>query len=239
MTSDIRERLELQSVGQIVELYELDATRLGGSLYRFCNSAVENDFVRFGGEAYAPVAFEADGWSVSGQGSIPRPSVRIESSPTILAAIVSLNNLQGAEVRRIRTLRQYLDDGETPDAGQQLPQDVYIVNRVVSRDITGIEFELVPILDQDGKQVPSQQCFRNVCSRLRYRVYSPTAPEEDPFDYTTATCPYVGAVYVDKLGEPTTDPQKDKCGKRLSDCKKRFGSTAELPFGGFPGMIRI
>jgi len=29
---------------------------------------------------------------------------------------------------------------------------------------------------------------------------------------------------------------EDKCGKRLSSCRIRFGATAELPFGGFPGI---
>jgi len=29
---------------------------------------------------------------------------------------------------------------------------------------------------------------------------------------------------------------QDVCGKRLTSCRKRFGETAELPFGGFPGV---
>src|SRR6185436_7754424 len=36
---------------------------------------------------------------------------------------------------------------------------------------------------------------------------------------------------------PLDDPwyTQEKCGKRLSSCKLRFGENAELPFGGFPG----
>lgn len=34
----------------------------------------------------------------------------------------------------------------------------------------------------------------------------------------------------------TVNPADDVCGKRLSSCKARFGSNAELPFGGFPGL---
>jgi hypothetical protein len=34
----------------------------------------------------------------------------------------------------------------------------------------------------------------------------------------------------------TVDPAKDVCGKRITSCKARFGSTAELPFGSFPSI---
>ena len=33
----------------------------------------------------------------------------------------------------------------------------------------------------------------------------------------------------------TSNPAQDSCGHRLASCKMRFGATAELPFGGFPG----
>jgi lambda family phage minor tail protein L len=159
-------------------------------------------------------------------------------SPALISAIISLKDLAGAELRRIRTLRQYLDDGESPDPGQRLPDDVYTVNRVVARDIVAVEFELVPILDLEGRQLPTRQCFRTSCGFV-YRKYFPTGPLTDPFDYTDATCPYAGPLYFDRLGQAVTDPAKDKCGKRKSDCVKRFGEHKNLPFGGFPGMVRI
>lgn len=39
---------------------------------------------------------------------------------------------------------------------------------------------------------------------------------------------------------PTDDPtyRADKCGKRITSCKLRFGATNPLPFGGFPGVAR-
>ena len=47
--------------------------------------------------------------------------------------------------------------------------------------------------------------------------------------------------YSGKSGEPqintgTANPLDDVCGKRLSSCKIRFGNTADLPFGSFPGV---
>ncbi len=235
---DILERAASLAVGTLVEMFELDATALGGSLYRFTNSAVEADVVRFGGESYYPAQFEADGWAVTTRGTIPRPTVRLVPTPALLVAASMLDDLRGAVVRRIRTLRQYLDDGETPDTGQQFPNDVYMVNRAIRRDATGIEFELTAMIDQDGKQLPARQAFRTVCTH-HYRVFSATASPANPFDYSSATCPYSSDVYFDKNGQPTTDPKKDRCGKRLSDCRKRFGAQGVLPTRAFPGMVRI
>lgn len=39
-----------------------------------------------------------------------------------------------------------------------------------------------------------------------------------------------------RVATGTVDPADDVCGKRLTSCKARFGNTAELPFGGFPGL---
>ncbi len=44
----------------------------------------------------------------------------------------------------------------------------------------------------------------------------------------------------DAKGNRVTDPTQDRCGKKLSDCRLRFGADPlGLPFGAFPGMMRI
>lgn len=67
------------------------------------------------------------------------------------------------------------------------------------------------------------------------------------FIYANATCPYMEDKYFlpngfsTLNGQPDGDPvppEKDQCGKRLSDCKKRFGEHAVLPIRAFPGMAR-
>ena len=57
---------------------------------------------------------EADGFVYNGQGSLPRPTLRIGNLfSTITALIATLpNGLEGAKVTRIRTLARYIDDGE-------------------------------------------------------------------------------------------------------------------------------
>jgi lambda family phage minor tail protein L len=72
--------------------------------------------------------------------------------------------------------------------------------------------------------LPRRQVVQNVCA-WRYR---------------SAECGYTGGAVADINDQPTTDPARDQCGKRLASCKLRFGQYAELPFGGFPaaGLIR-
>ena len=40
-------------------------------------------------------------------------------------------------------------------------------------------------------------------------------------------------------GNPVSDPALDRCGGRVSDCKKRFGEYAVINFGGFPSADRV
>ena len=102
-----------------------------------------------------------------------------------------------------------------------------------------VEWELRSVLDLEGKYIPKRVCLRNICTH-RYRIWRVNEDLEEggQFDYSCTECPYTGTVYFNKNGERTNLPSEDSCGKKLSDCKKRFGETAELPFGGFPGMTR-
>jgi lambda family phage minor tail protein L len=63
-------------------------------------------------------------------------------------------------------------------------------------------------------------------------------------NYTTETdpeisCPYQGASYFNDAGDITEEPSEDSCGRRLRDCKLRFGSVSPLPFDGFPNIKRF
>ena len=49
-------------------------------------------------------------------------------------------------------------------------------------------------------------------------------------------CGYTGTDYWTANDEEVSSASSDVCGKRLTSCKLRFGSTAELPYGSFPGI---
>ena len=217
------------SPSALVELYVLDATALGGSLYRFCPSSNGNANVVFDGNTYTAIAFESEGWEWNGKGQFPTPTIRIDNvNKTLLSAVIGFGDLVGATVTRTRTFKKFLDGEPSADPTAIFSVDVYTVERKTKHDKISIEWELSAAMDQFGKRLPGRQILKDACMRT-YRVWDGAA-----FVYTNAQCPYTGTTYFDENGDSTVQAS-DKCGKRLSDCKKRFGTNGELPFWGFPG----
>ncbi|MGQ7245512.1 hypothetical protein ACUN9V_18890, partial [Salinicola sp. V024] len=49
---------------------------------------------------------------------------------------------------------------------------------------------------------------------------------------------YTGSACFDQQGDAVDDESKDVCGKRLSDCRVRFGANNPLPTRAMPGLAR-
>lgn len=219
-------------VGQIVELFELDATSIGGSITRFHNGVnpLGGDVV-WQGNTYYRFPIEASGFEYRGQGQLPRPTVRVANVTGIIGALVrTYDDLVGAKFTRKRTLVKYLDavnfSGGNPNADPTaaFADDIYFVDRKSNENKVIVEFELAAAFDVSGVMLPRRSIVQNVC----------------PWKYKGGECSYSGTNYFDKNDNPVTSSADDVCGKRLSSCKARFGQYAELDFGGFPsaGLTR-
>ena len=108
---------------------------------------------------------EAEGFEYKGDGGLPRPTIRIanlNSNITQLLlgvnAVTPGNDLNGAQVTRIRTLSRFLDginweNGINPygnpstDEAAQMPKEVYYIDRKVTETRDLVEFEMVSSLD--------------------------------------------------------------------------------------------
>lgn len=244
----IREELEGFAVDDEVELFTVDATLIGGAVYQFAATSVEapdGSFVApaFGGNTYMVIPFESEGWDFAAGGSLPQPTVRFlmaredgdtTSVPSVLLSLLStLDDMLGAKVLRLRTLRKFLDDGSDPNPQAHMGIEVYTVARKSNQTPEFIEFQLQSALDMEDVVLPRRQVL-NYCQALYRR-----AQANGTFDYSEATCPYVGTSYFDANGAVITDPKLDRCGRRLSDCKLRFGASATLPYAGFPGAGKM
>lgn len=189
----------------------------------------------FDGNSYSVIEAEIQGFEWNGQGPLPRPTIRISNVTKLLAsAINSANDLVGAKLTRIRTLRKHLDDGSDPDTTAVWPTEVYIVDRKAAQNKLFIEFELASAIDQADQKLPGRQYLRK-CNH-RYRVFD---PDTGTFDSTNATCPYVGAQSFTILDTPTGDGSQDNCSRGLSGCRARFpddDSGQGLPGRFFPGV---
>ena len=215
----------------IIELFELrlDSTLHGSNdVYRFhagANAAVTGNIV-FNSQAYSRIAIKADGFEYNNTGTLPRPTLAISNLSSTISALLLLvnattvgNDLGGAEVRRIRTLKKYLDGESAADPNAQFPQEVWFIDRKSSETRDTVTFELASKFDLAGQKIPRRQVIANIC-QWKYR-----SPE----------CSYNGSNYFDVNGDPVGTLAEDVCGKRVASCKLRFGENGELPFGSFPG----
>ena len=215
----------------IIELFELrlDSTLHGSSdVYRFhagANADVDGNIV-FNSQTYTRIPIKADGFEYSNTGTLPRPTLSISNHDSTITTLLLLvnattagNDLGGAEVRRIRTLKKYLDGENAADPNARWPEERWFVDRKASESRDQVTFELASKFDLAGQKIPKRQVIANVCQ----------------WKYRSSECSYTGSNYFDVNGNSVSTLAEDVCGKRVASCKLRFGDTAELPFGSFPG----
>ena len=222
-------QLQALTTDNLIVLYELDTTPIGGTeVYRFHDgtSALDGNIV-WDGETYVKFPIEASGFERTGSGSLPRPKLVVANVDGLIGqAARSLGGFEGARLRRIRTFLRYIDAvnfpggvNPTADPNQYIERDSWYVARRTSENRIFIEYELAASFDLTGVKLPRRQIIQNVCT-WRYR-----SPE----------CGYAGGPVATITDAPTSDPLLDRCSKKLSGCKLRFGENNPLPYGGFPG----
>jgi lambda family phage minor tail protein L len=220
-----------------VTLYEIDIRSTGqDAVLRFTPvvDGQESWPIQFGGNVYQRLSIVAEGFEWNGTGTAPRPTLTLLAKDlAFLSLVVNSNDLVGCPVRRIRTYRKYLDDGSSPDPSAHYPIDNFKVERKSKQVRKELTFELSTPLDQQGKKIPARQVLRDTCSH-RFRYWA-----NGQWNYQGVTCPYAGAAMYDQAGNPTTDPLKARCGKKISDCVVHFGEDAVLPMFAFPGVGRV
>lgn len=218
--------------GALVSLFDIDMTNLNGGILRYAPGALENKAIRWRGNTYISLPIAADGFEVAGRGQLPTPTLTIAKDTLIAAAVITFDDLRGAKVIRWRTFFQYLDGEPGADPNAHFAPDIFKIDRKTKQNKAMIQWELSADIDQQGKMIPGRVFTRGHCSWI-YRF----AVGNGSFSYSQSphACPYTGNRYFETSGNPTSDPSKDHCGKRLSDCQKRF-SPNPLPYGGAPGI---
>jgi len=229
--SSVYEELAVLGPNAIIELFELqlDTTLHGASTTYYwhngVNAAVTGNIV-FASNTYVRLPVEATGFDYTSSGSLPRPTLRISNVFSDMTALLLLvnattpgNDLGGATVRRIRTLKKFLDGEAAADPNARFPTEIWYVDRKSNENRDLVEFELASKFDLAGVMLPQRQIIANVCQ----------------WKYRGAECGYTGSNYWNVNDQVVGTLAADVCGKRVESCKLRFGATAELPFGSFPG----
>ena len=234
----VYEELSVLNPSAIIELFEL---RLDNNLHGSSdilrwhsgvNEAVTGNIV-WNGETYQRVPVMAEGFEYKNTGTLPRPTLTVDNSSSLITALLLVvnattvgNDLAGAEVRRIRTLKKFLDaanfSGGNSDADPYaaFPEERWFIDRKAAENRNIVSFELASKFDVAGQKLPKRQCVANICQ----------------WEYRSSECSYTGSNFFDVNDNPAASLAQDRCGKRLSSCKLRFGETDPLPFGSFPSV---
>lgn len=219
--------------GTLVELFEIDATDIGGQRHRFVPGPWNGASVTFQGVTYTPTPVELAGLRHAAAGAPRRPTLKLSRlNAAVAAAAVGTDSWRGARLKRLRTFTRYLDGETGADSTRHWPAEIWIVERLASATSAEVVWQLASALDLDDRKLPGRQVLRDVCA-WRYRERSGSS-----WDYSSAQCPYTGGSFFDANDNPVDDPEDDVCSRRLSGCKARFPAAA-LPFGGFLGVGRV
>jgi len=233
--SSVYADLSVLAPSAIIELFEirLDSSLHGSSnitrWHNGCNAALTGGIV-WDGNTYNSLAIKAEGFEQTSSGSLPRPNLTVANTDGLITALLlnvnavtAHNDLTGAEVRRIRTLKKFLDGESTADPNCQWPIEIWYIDRKDTENRDIVQFELASKFDLAGQFIPKRQLIANVCQ----------------WEYRSSECSYTGSNYWNADDDPTGSLSTDRCGKRLTSCKLRFGNNAELPFGSFPSAGKI
>jgi lambda family phage minor tail protein L len=186
--SELFENLLTSSPFAIIELFQLqlDTAIHGSNLTHYFFSGVNQKTtsgqIVYAGNPYIALPVEADGFEFKGDGTLPRPTLRIANTNSFVTAVLLAvnettpgNDLTGAKLTRIRTLSRFLDASNfdnntnpygTPDpteATGQMPKEVYYVDRKISENRDLVEFELASVFDLEGVTAPRRLALDNIC----------------------------------------------------------------------------
>ena len=233
--SSVYADLSVLAPSAIIELFEL---RLNNDLHgssnitrwhNGCNEGITGG-ITWDGNLYSSFGIQAEGFEQTSTGSLPRPTLTVANTDGLITALIldinattPYNDLTGAEVRRIRTLKKFLDGESAADPHAQWPVEIWYIDRKETENREVVRFELASKFDLAGQYVPRRQIIANVCQ----------------WAYRSSECSYTGSNYWDVDDNSTGSLATDRCGKKLSSCKLRFGNNGELPFGSFPSAGKI
>ena len=154
--------------------------------YRFHAGTNMNTYseIIWQGNSYQRFPITAEGFAFEGKGQIPRPTLTMSNlggisrsgqviTVTDLLILVNLitphNDLINTKITRLQVLASSLDAANFPGNvnpfgtpnSNELPQEIFFIDRKVAESRNTVQFELVSRLDQQNKRLPKRQVTRN------------------------------------------------------------------------------
>ena len=153
--------------------------------YRFHagSSMNSNAEIVWQGNSYQRLPIEFEGAEFTGKGQVPRPTLTVANlggitrsgsviTVTDFLIVVNLttphNDFADTKLTRITTLASELDAVNFPSSSNpfgtpssnELPQEIFFIDRKTTESREVVQFELVGALDQANKKLPARQVTR-------------------------------------------------------------------------------
>ena len=129
---------DLQS-SSIIELFEVNANKYGLGVYRFHPGKVLNGDLIYDNKVYKSIPLEMDEVETRGDGTLPRPKLRIANVDGFVSDIINgRDDFVGLHFTRKRIFLKYLDAANfrndknpfgDPDINARFPDDKFIINQ--------------------------------------------------------------------------------------------------------------
>jgi lambda family phage minor tail protein L len=210
-----------------VDLFSVDLNSIGiGQVFYFYPGTDTNSQpVTYQGNTYTPWPMQVTGIDKRGTGSSPRPVAEIGNAGRLITDLCrTYQDMVGATVRRRRTLASYLLSNVA-----EYRDDYYLIEQRVGESLETVKFNLSSPVDFLDKQLPGVIAVATGCP---HRYKSTAGGSGCSWPGTNA------AKWFDRNGLSVANSALDVCGKRMSDCKLRFGANNPLDYGGNPGLGR-
>lgn len=230
MNPKLSEELQKLEASARVEMYILHLSTLGPGIPDFYFHSGLNELSQplvWQGVVYEPYPAQATGFARDGQGAAVRPTLTVANiQGTFTGLAGSYNDLVGVPFTRVRTLKRFLDavnfaDGN-PEADDtaEFPRDTYSIDQKTMENKVQMQFTLRSVLDVEGEELPARQIIRSTCT----------------WQYRKDGCFYSGPPVADENDIIVTDASRDRCSKRMTGCKLRFGENGILNISTVPSL---
>jgi phage-related protein len=257
-TAEVISALQEIAPGALIELFQLElnvAQHGVAETYYFHAGTNLNNYQEliWASQPYMALPIEVEGFEYSGQGTLPRPKMRISNIlGTITTLILTLpEGLEGAKFTRIRTLGRFLDDANFKSDEYLLTEDsfalLYEDNTFIYQEVGNPYGASDPLAEfprevyfVDRKSAENRDVVEFELASA-FDLAGVRAPKRQcitrcQWVYRSAECSYTGTNYFNVSDVAVGNASEDVCGKRVDSCKARFGQNAELPHGGFVGI---
>lgn len=245
--SDVQ-KLEINGA---IRLFELDATKYGGPIFRFHGIIGWSDFdivhsfgsddpstmskvrdnlsIIWQGEEYTAIPIDVGNISIDSSGKAS--SVTLTVSNTIddvkgaFGAYCRLfNDFIGCKLKIINTFAKYLDAANFPNGNTTAANEHVSQVWIVNHRTSENMLQISFDLTDPANHSGYKIPTRDITNYCHWALLG---------DYRSGEgCTYTGAAMFDEEDNPVSDPANDKCGARYNSCKIRFGN-ASMPFGGY------